>query len=216
LRVQIRPSTFPPMSKVGTVRGSEWVTRSSSILPDAMPDIPLAYFITFRCYGTWLHGDERGSIDRHHKQYSSPYITPNPNWHAYTLGHLKYAPVMLSELQRACVEKAIRETCRFRNWELKAINVRTNHVHALVSTRSLMPETVLNALKANATRQLRQDGYWPYGHTPWADGGSRRYVWTQLGVERALDYVVNGQGGEIPEFDEPRNRKSPTDHRGRN
>ena len=27
-------------------------------------DIPLAYLISFRCYGTWLHGDERGSIDR--------------------------------------------------------------------------------------------------------------------------------------------------------
>jgi hypothetical protein len=27
-------------------------------------DIPLAYLITFRCYGTWLHGDKRGSIDR--------------------------------------------------------------------------------------------------------------------------------------------------------
>jgi len=26
--------------------------------------IPLAYLITFRSYGTWLHGDERGSVDR--------------------------------------------------------------------------------------------------------------------------------------------------------
>src|SRR6185369_556860 len=25
-------------------------------------DIPLAYLITFRSYGTWLHGDDRGSI----------------------------------------------------------------------------------------------------------------------------------------------------------
>ncbi len=28
-------------------------------------DIPLAYLITFRCYGTWLHEDERGATDRH-------------------------------------------------------------------------------------------------------------------------------------------------------
>src|ERR1700747_68137 len=34
-----------------------------------MPDIPLAYLITFRCYGTSLHGDEQGSIDRHQNQY---------------------------------------------------------------------------------------------------------------------------------------------------
>jgi hypothetical protein len=44
-------------------------------------DIPLAYLITFRCYGTWLHGDERGSIDRFHNRYKSPYIAPNQRWH---------------------------------------------------------------------------------------------------------------------------------------
>ena len=27
-------------------------------------EFPLAYLITFRCYGTWLHGDERGSYRR--------------------------------------------------------------------------------------------------------------------------------------------------------
>jgi len=28
-------------------------------------DIPLAFLITFRTYGSWLHGDMRGSIDRY-------------------------------------------------------------------------------------------------------------------------------------------------------
>ena len=27
-------------------------------------DTPLAYFISFRIYGTWLRGDKRGSVDR--------------------------------------------------------------------------------------------------------------------------------------------------------
>jgi hypothetical protein len=31
-------------------------------------NLPLAYLITFRCYGTWLHGDERGSVDRFRNQ----------------------------------------------------------------------------------------------------------------------------------------------------
>jgi hypothetical protein len=33
--------------------------------------IPLAYLITFRCYGTWLHGDSRGSVDRFHNRSTS-------------------------------------------------------------------------------------------------------------------------------------------------
>ena len=28
-------------------------------------DMPLAYLITIRTFGTWLHGDPRGSVDRH-------------------------------------------------------------------------------------------------------------------------------------------------------
>jgi hypothetical protein len=40
-------------------------------------DIPLAHLITFRSYGTWLHGDKRGSVDRFHNQYKSPYLPPD-------------------------------------------------------------------------------------------------------------------------------------------
>ena len=39
---------------------------------------PLAFLITFRCYGTWLHGDERGSIDRRNfHRYGTPAMPAN-------------------------------------------------------------------------------------------------------------------------------------------
>jgi hypothetical protein len=38
---------------------------------------PLAYLITFRTYGTWLHGDERGSVDRQHNVYGTPRLDPD-------------------------------------------------------------------------------------------------------------------------------------------
>ena len=44
-------------------------------------DIPLGYLITFRCYGTWLHGDERGAIDRLHNRYKSPYLPRSDRRH---------------------------------------------------------------------------------------------------------------------------------------
>ena len=93
---------------------------------------------------------------------------------------------------------AIRETSDIRNWLLRALNVRTNHVHAVISTAA-HPDLVLNALKANATRQLRQDRCWEDSRSPWSDGGSRRYVWTEAGLQRAIDYVINGQDGDAPE-----------------
>ena len=67
-------------------------------------DVPLAYLITFRCYGTWLHGDERGSIDRFHNRYKSPYIDPNATWHRHNAQVLHGQPVTLDASQRLHAE----------------------------------------------------------------------------------------------------------------
>ena len=163
-------------------------------------DIPLAYFISFRTYGTWLHGDNRGSTDRYNNRYGSPYLAPNGNWEKYNQRLLKAKPFILGAAQRKSVEVAIRETCQIRKWSLLAFNARTNHVHS-VTTANCRPALVLNAFKANATRQLREDGLWPHAFSPWADKGSKRRLWNEQSVARAVDYVLYGQGGDLPEFD---------------
>jgi REP element-mobilizing transposase RayT len=162
---------------------------------------PLAYLFTFRCRGTWLHGDERGSTDRFRNQYRTPHIPLNEKWLSYNTRALKQDPVALTEDQRRSVEQAVRETCKMRGWILEAMNVRTNHVHVVASIGEARPATALNALKANATRQMRQDGRWASPSSPWSDRGSKKYLWNERSVSRALDYVNNGQGGPPPEFD---------------
>ena len=129
-------------------------------------DTPLAYLITFRCYGTWLHGDERGSIDRFHNAYKSPYLPPNKQWHEYNKSALTDEPVMLDAARRNLTESAIRETCVKRGWQLYAVNVRTNHAHAVVAIGVTKPDTALSAFKANATRWLRENGAWTSERTP--------------------------------------------------
>ena len=161
-------------------------------------DIPLAYLITFRSYGTWLHGDNRGSIDRFHNAYKSPYIPANPQWQEHNRDQLKLSPLTLRAQQRKSIEVAIRDTCSRRHWDLYAFNVRTNHVHSVVAIGSTMSSIALNALKANATRQLREDNCWPHDHSPWADKGSKRALWNERSVSEAIDYVLYGQGDELP------------------
>src|SRR5215471_1213719 len=77
-------------------------------------DTPLAYLITFRCYGTWLHGDKRGSTDRVRNVYKSPHINPNERWQRHNRRSLKLNPVKLNIRQRASVEQAIRDMCTIR------------------------------------------------------------------------------------------------------
>jgi REP element-mobilizing transposase RayT len=164
-------------------------------------DIPLTYLITFRCYGTWLHSDERGSIDRRHNQYKSPYRESNKRLQDFSLSELKNEPVCLDAAKRDLVESAVREVCDFRNWLLRAINVRTNHVHTVVSIGSASPSQALNNFKAYATRKMRETDCWKFDHSPWASRGSKRRLWNARSIEIAVDYVINGQGGELPDFD---------------
>ena len=164
-------------------------------------DIPLAIFFTFRCYGTWLHGDERGAVDRNNNTYRSPRISPNSNWRKFNENQLDHSPVELNAGRRKSVEKAIGETCEKRRWSLLAINVRTNHVHAVISIGNKSSKQALIAIKSNATRQLRENRLWNFEHTPWADKGSRRKLWNEKSVGEAINYVINGQGDELPDFD---------------
>ena len=140
-------------------------------------DIPLAYLITFRTYGTWLHGDERGSVDRFHNQYKSRYLPPNRKRVEHNIQLLTREIVTLDSNQRRLVGNAIRETCEARKWPLCAINVRTNHVHAVVSIGADSPGRALNDFKAYATRKMRREGFWLPERSPWADKGSKRSLW---------------------------------------
>ena len=164
-------------------------------------DIPLAVFFTFRCHGTWLHGDERSSVDRHNNVYGTPRIPANPNWQDHNSEQLLHDPVKLNASQRRSAERGVRDTCEKRDWQLLAINVRTNHVHAVISVGPASTRRALAALKANATREMRNARCWDLEQTPWAEKGSRRKLWNEKSVAEAIDYVINGQGDKLPDFD---------------
>ena len=74
--------------------------------------LPLAYFITFRCYGTWLHGDERGSVDRHQETaWGTSALPPNALRERFEESRMKAPPATLNDDRRAVVEATIRQTC---------------------------------------------------------------------------------------------------------
>ena len=158
--------------------------------------VPVAYFITFRTYGTWLHGDVRGSMDRFEREFASPTIDPCERWNTYERTRSKRPPVILDLPRREAVRWAIEDTVRHRSWTLLALNVRTNHVHTVIGADT-QAERVLNALKANATRVMRQRGLWEFRETPWVDGGSTRYLWDAHAIRMAVDYVLNRQGPSL-------------------
>jgi REP element-mobilizing transposase RayT len=154
-------------------------------------DWPLAYFITFRTYGTWLPGDDRGSVDRDHDQVGEP-TRRDGLLVARAVGQMAADARVLTEKERVLVKESIERRCTVAGWELTAINVRTNHVHVVVAAPA-RPEVVLGSLKSWATRDLRDAGLAEHGERLWARHGSTRYLWEPGSVERAVDYVDNWQ-----------------------
>jgi len=163
-------------------------------------EFPLAYLITFRCYGTWLHGDQRRSMNRKQNVYGTPRIEPRPRLEEAEAKQLKHPPVTLNARQRRVVEGAVREVCLHRKYLLRGINVRTNHVHTVV-TAMRDPEPMLDTFKSYSTRALRRAGLLSRQVTPWARHGSTIYLWKERDVEKAMEYVMLGQGDEPPPFD---------------
>ena len=165
--------------------------------------LPLAYLITFRCYGTWLHGDPGGSTDQKHNVYGTPKIAPSQPFENANRKQLKHAPVVLDARRRGVVEAGVRGVCEHRKYVLRALNARTNHVHCVVSAMC-KPEPVLDALKAYATRALRRAGLIGLKTRPWARHGSTiyLYLWTEKNVAKAIEYVTVGQGDELFSLDE--------------
>jgi len=164
-------------------------------------EIPLAFLITFRTCGSWLHGDDRTSIDRHNNKFRAPRIPANKAWNEYNEKIMTTEAVILNPKRRKAVDDAIREVCEHRKWRLQTINIRTNHGHIVVSIGDCQPEKALNAFKAYATRKMKERGLWTSDRSPWADKGSERWLWNEQDVRNANDYVANGQGCDLRDFD---------------
>jgi REP element-mobilizing transposase RayT len=156
-----------------------------------MPD-PVAYFITWVTYGTWLPGDECGWVE-----YHRGWQLPDPIRKLEAAAKMTEDACWLDADQRDAVEKQVAETCDHRGWTLHAVNCRTNHLHVVVSA-PVSPKVVRSQLKAWCTRKLKilaeskrppiriRDNWW-------AERGSQRYIYDDAGLEAAIIYVRDCQ-----------------------
>ena len=165
-------------------------------------EFPIAYLITFRTYGTWLHGDERSSTRRNKRSVLKlKRIEPNVPFEDLMRERMEHGPIVLNREQRKAVQEAIKEFCKAKGCKLYAINVRTNHVHVVIGVQA-KPERVADALKAAATKRLRELGLISSESKVWSRGRSRRYLWKERHVSAAIDYVLYCQSDVPFELDD--------------
>ena len=168
-------------------------------MPQVSHGIPIAYFVTFTTYGTWLHDASQGSVDRDHNKFGTEFIVPNAHLIQRRYTSLKGEQFEMKKKERSVVLRAILEVCRTRQWLGYAIHVRSNHVHAVIGGK-VEPEKMMLDFKSYATRALRKSfGEYVEKKRVWTRHGSTKYIWTQEKLASAMNYVKYEQG-EIMEF----------------
>ncbi len=155
---------------------------------------PLAYFITWTCYGTWLPGDERGWTKWHDGDK-----LPQPLLADWCRKQMKEPPVLLDGTQREIVENTIARHCEIRRWHLHAVNCRSNHCHVVVTASSHDGEVVRDQFKAWCTRKLKERlnatrspeatarEHW------WTGKGSVRLIFDEESLQAAITYTLEAQ-----------------------
>ncbi|MBX3400168.1 MAG: transposase [Gemmataceae bacterium] len=161
---------------------------------------PLAYFITFTTYGTWLHGREPGSVDREHNVPGTPFLAPDRQLETRRRNALRQEPYTLDQPRREVVLRTVREVCSHRSWTLHAVHVRPTHVHVVVAAPA-PPEKVMADLKAWASRRLREAFGEDADRDRWTQHGSTRYLNGATSLEAVVAYVVDEQGEPMSVFD---------------
>ncbi|MBK8207753.1 MAG: hypothetical protein IPK87_13345 [Planctomycetes bacterium] len=157
---------------------------------------PIAYLLTTTTYGTWLHGDERGSVNRHGWSDRTRYLGPDPELEAHRRKLMKQPAFTFDAVSAGAVDCAIREHCTFKQWPLRALNVRTNHFHAVVLAVH-DGARMLGAMKSRATRVLREGGLVAEDREIWTKRGAVTLLLTQEEVSAAVRYVEDGQGPDL-------------------
>ncbi|HXS96030.1 MAG TPA: transposase [Candidatus Limnocylindrales bacterium] len=162
--------------------------------------VRIRYLITFACYGTHLHGEERGAVDRHHRIPGTPLARPSQARGSIEAQQMAQAPYALDEPRREAVLHSIIEVCAHNNWTLLAAHVRTNHVHVVVEAE-YSPERAMSTLKAYASRKLNELGLDEPDRKRWARHGSTRWLWNPSTLSAAIEYVVREQGPPLSVFE---------------
>ena len=162
-------------------------------------DSPLAYFLTWATYGTWLPGDKRGWVD-----YRHGWQMPDPIKHLEAAVRMTADACILDELQRYAVHEQVVETCSHKGWILHAVNCRTNHLHIVV-TAPVSPKIARAQLKAWCTRKLKSLQRSPaFGVSIrdewWAERGCQRYINDQAGLEAVIRYVLEWQDRPVEDY----------------
>ena len=151
-------------------------------------DEPIAFFVTWTVYGTFLQGDERGWRRRRKGSQS-----PQPKLATWRRERLKHPIRLLDDSQQSDIETEIERLAAYRGWHIRTKSARTNHVHVVVTASEYAGSKVRDQLKANCTRVWRASCRQLVDRPVWTTGGDCQCIYTEDDLEQVVIYVSEAQ-----------------------
>ena len=149
---------------------------------------PVAYFITWTVYGTFLQGDARWWRKKRRGSQS-----PQPRLGRWHRERLKHDIILLNHEHRDIAKGEIEFNCKNRGWKLWIANPRSNHVHVVVSADGHSGDKFRDQLKANCTRGLRQFDNLFLERPVWTTKGDWQCINTDGDLHDVIEYAGTAQ-----------------------
>ena len=170
-----------------------------TVEPGRIPmDDPLAFFLTWTTYGTWLPGDERGWVAK-----PGRFQAPDAKRKTATQPQMTAPACHLGPDQRRLVEKTIADHCVIRGWPLHVVRCGMNHVHVVVTAPQRDPEDVMDQFNAWCTRRLKEQQRAErvdaglVRQNWWTQRGSKRQLYDEASLEAAIRFLEGQEGSRF-------------------
>jgi REP element-mobilizing transposase RayT len=157
-----------------------------------------ALLITWTCYGTWLPGDDRGSVSNKVNEYSAYERKQNQvgelplagdeRTRGFARSHQKWDTEELTVDDAACVAQSLCTLADERNWTIHRAAIMRHHVHAVVANcpddGPMVRRVLKGVTQADVCRERGQS------QKLWTQRGSDRYLNGAEAIEAAIQYVA--------------------------
>ena len=165
-------------------------------------DEPVALFITWTTFGTWLPGDKRGHVSNtlltqgeyqpRENQFGTPYAVGDAQLRERARDLQKSPTVWLTAAQALVVAHTLVRVATEHGWTILRAAIMANHTHVVVINCRLDGPAVRRILKGNSQADLSDsvgtNRRW------WTRGGSDRLRRGDRSIEATVHYVANQRG----------------------
>ena len=137
-------------------------------------------------FGTWLHGDPRGSWR------NGQLIGPDPFLEESIYQRLTADAVVLSDVEMILVAATFGECVAQNSWTVLAATVQPTHVHLVFASLNEPIQRVIAMLKSRSARRvlaLRRQMRRPVGRSLWTEGQFAVFIFNDRHLNNAVEYV---------------------------